>query len=157
MTISIQSCVTSLNSPDVAERLAADCALIEAGAVEALLALLNDPASANEARWRAAADLGDIGDVAALDALTAAVTDPSWDVRASAIWALGRLRDPRAFEALCAVVENPTPDEQNSYVAAMGLLQIDRERAVEALRHASASANPRIRSWGHSALALLKY
>lgn len=157
MAASVQIFISSLNSSDVAERLAADCALIEAGAVEPLLVVLNDAASANEARWRAAADLGDIGDVAALDALTAAVTNPSWDVRASAIWALGRLRDPQAFEALCTIVENPTPDEQNSYVAAMGLLQIDRERAVEALRHASASANPRIRSWGHSALALLKY
>ena len=85
------------------------------------------------------------------------MSDPSWDVRASAIWALGNLRDARAFDTLRAILENPTPDEQNSYVAAMGLLQIDRERAVEVLRRAAASTNPRIRSWGHSALALLQH
>jgi HEAT repeat protein len=153
----MQPYVTSLNSADLAERLAADCALIDAGAVEPLLAVLNDPANANEARWRAAANLGDIGDETALESLITAVTDPSWDVRASAIWALGRLRESRAFDTLCSIVENPTPDEQNSYVAAMGLLQIDQARAVEVLRRAAASANPRIRSWGRSGLAILEF
>ena len=152
-----ESLIISLNSDDLVARLAADCALIDAGAVEPLLALLNDTANPNEARWRAAADLGDIGDEAALDALITAAGDPSWDVRASAIWALGRLRGEKAFATLHTIVENPTPDEQNSYVAAMGLLHLDPPRAVEILRRAAASSNPRIRSWGRSALANLEF
>lgn len=153
----MHSFLTSLSSSVLAERLAADCALIDAGAVEPLLALLNDASAPNEGRWRAAADLGDIGDTQALEPLIAAATDASWDVRASAIWALGRLNENRAFETLCAIVENPLPDEQNSYVAALGLLQIDLALATVVLRRAAASDNPRIRAWGRSALATLAY
>lgn len=153
----MDSLIAALSSPVLAERLAADCALIDAGELEPLLALLNDAAAPNEGRWRAAADLGDIGNPQALEALIAAATDVSWDVRASAIWALGRLNENRAFETLCAIVENPLPDEQNSYVAALGLLQIDLALATVVLRRAAVSDNPRIRAWGRSALATLAY
>lgn len=151
--------VTSLNSPDLLERIKADCALIAAGqdAVEPLLAVVSDPNNPQEARWRAAANLGDIGDPRAVEALTTAIADELWEVRASAIWALGMLGDARAFEPLRGIVENPIPDEQNSYVAARALLTIDRSRAVEMLQNAAKHSNHRVRSWGRSALACLKF
>lgn len=151
--------VMLLNSPDLLERIKADCALIAEGkdAVEPLLAVLNDPNNPNEARCRAAANLGDIGDPRAVESLIAAITDDVWEVRASAIWALGMLGDVRAFEPLHAIVENPIPDEQNSYVAARALIKIDRSRAIDVLRRAAEHSNHRVRSWGRSALANVKF
>jgi HEAT repeat protein len=151
--------VTSLNSPDLLERIKADCALIAAGqdAVEPLLAVVSDPNNPQEARWRAAANLGDMGDSRAVEALIAAIADEVWEVRASAIWGLGMIGDGGAFEPLQSIVENPIPDEQNSYVAARALLTIDRSRAVEVLQSAAADSNHRVRSWGRSALASLKF
>lgn len=149
----------SLNSTDLLERIKADCALIAMGqdAIEPLLALVSDPNNPQEARWRAAANLGDIGDPRVVDALISALADDVWDVRASVIWALGMLGDARAFEPLRAIVENPIPDEQNSYVAARALLNVDRSRAIDVLQRAAENSNHRVRSWGRSALACLKY
>jgi HEAT repeat protein len=147
----------SLNNRDLFERMKTDCALIEAKAVETLLGLLDDQNSPNEARWRAAANLGECGDARAVESLLTAMTDASWDVRASAIWALGMLGDTRGFDALCAIVENPIPDEQNSYVAARALIRIDSSRAVDVLKRAANAPNHRVRSWGRSALACLEF
>ena len=159
MRVSIVQFINSLNSPDLAKRLKADCDLIalDNEAVEPLLALLSDSSKSLEARWRAAANLGDIGDPRAVESLIAAISDKEWEVRASAIWALGMIGDDHGFEPLRAIVENAIPDEQNSYVAARALLTIDRSRAVEVLHRAADHSNYRVRSWGRSALASLKF
>jgi HEAT repeat protein len=157
--LTLAQTLDELNSPDLLARIKVDCALIAAGqdAVEPLLAVVNDPNNPNEMRWRAAANLGDIGDLRAVESLIAAISDKEWEVRASAIWALGMLDDDRAFEPLRAIVENPIPDEQNSYVAARALLTIDRSRALEVLHRAAEHSNHRVRVWGRSALASLKF
>jgi HEAT repeat protein len=151
--------LSSLAAPDLLERIHADCTLIATGkvAVEPLVALVNNLDSPNEARWRAAANLGDIGDPRAVAPLIAAIADQVWEVRASAIWALGMLEDKRAFDALSAIVESPIPDEQNSYVAARALFKIDPERAVKLLRQLINDSNHRVRSWARSALANLEF
>jgi HEAT repeat protein len=157
--LSLQEALDELSSPKLLERIKADCALIAAGqnAVEPLLAVLNNLSNPIEARWRATANLGDIGDPRAVESLITAIADDIWDVRASAIWALGMIGDGGAFESLQAIVENPIPDEQNSYVAARALLTIDRSRAVDVLQNAAEHSNHRVRSWGRSALASLKF
>ena len=155
----LENQIASLAHPDLLERIKADCALIAMGkdAVEPLLAVLNNLSNPTEARWRATANLGDIGDTRAVASLVAAIADEVWEVRASAIWALGMIGDGGAFESLQAIVENPIPDEQNSYVAARALLTIDRSRAVDVLQNAAEHSNHRVRSWGRSALASLKF
>jgi len=149
--------IMQLGAADLAARLAADSALHDPAYAQALIALVEDSAQPVEARWRAAVILGAIGARDALDVLTTALRDPSWEVRHSAAWALGALRDPRAFEALHAIVTSTVKDEQIPYVAAIGLVQIDPERGRAALHAASAHPDPAVLSIARSALTSLSY
>lgn len=149
--------ITWLAAPDLATRITADSALHDPVHASALIDLLRDSSQPTEARWRAAVILGAIGAESALDALIAALTDPSWDVRHSAAWALGALRHPHGFDPLYQIVMSTIKDEQIPYVAAIGLAQIDPERGLAALRAAADHADPTIRSIARSALTSLSY
>jgi HEAT repeat protein len=149
--------IIRLAAPDLAARIAADSALHDPDCAAALIALLRDSGQPTEARWRAAVILGAIGAADALDALIAALADPSWDVRHSAAWALGALRHPRGFDPLQQIVMSTVKDEQIPYVAAIGLAQIDPERGLAALRAAADHPDPTIQSIARSALTSLSY
>lgn len=149
--------ISRLAAPDLATRIAVDSALHDLAYTDALIALLRDDSQPTEARWRAAVILGAIGAQAALDALIAALADPSWDVRHSAAWALGALRHPGGFDPLHRIVMSTVKDEQIPYVAAIGLAQIDPEHGLAALRAAADHADPTIQSIARSALTSLSY
>ncbi|MFQ3568040.1 MAG: HEAT repeat domain-containing protein [Aggregatilineales bacterium] len=151
--------IDALGSPSLIERITADVALMNAGAaaVEPLLACLNDLSRPLEMRWRAAVNLGSIGDSRSLEALIAALNDEAWEVRHSAAWALGRLADQRGFAALVTFVEHPSVDEQIPYVIAMALIDIDQAAAQQVLQHALSSPHEDVRSWAHSALLNLDF
>ncbi len=156
---SLDQWIDALDSPSLLERITADVTLMRAGAdaVEPLLACLNDPLQPLEMRWRAAVNLGSIGDGRALEALITALNDEAWEIRHSAAWALGRLADQRGFAALVAFVEHPLVDEQIPYVIAMALIDIDQAAAQQVLQRALNSPHEDVRSWAHSALLNLDF
>lgn len=147
--------LASLNSSDLGTRMAAESALKagEAGAVAALIGLLEDAAQPEEVRWRAAIILGDIGAYEAVSPLLAAAGDACWEIRHSAIYALGHLRAAVAFDVLCQQVMRAAGDEQIPYVAGLGLMQIDPERARALLEAAAHDPEPAVCAVARSVLA----
>jgi HEAT repeat protein len=105
-----------------------------------------------EARWRAAATLGCIGDTSAIESLILALQDSEWAVRHSAIWSLGALDTPAAREALLRVLHAPETEEQVRYVAALGLAA-----QGEDLRAAPNSDDERLARAGAAALSNLNF
>lgn len=141
--MSIQPLLDGLKSRDVRESVRAEHDLRLAGvrAVDELIALLNDPASGDDARWRAANLLGVLGDKRALSALIAALGDPSSDVQYHAAWALGTLGESAGFAPLEKVLHSTKFEEQANYAAAVALVRIDRAAGLHALEAAIAQGN----------------
>ena len=82
---------------------------------EIVLKCLNDlKSSLAGVRSRAAWQLGQLGDRAAVPALIEALQDESEDVRWSAAWALGELGDEAAIPALEAASQNDESDDVRS-------------------------------------------
>jgi len=155
----ISAAILALSSPSLEDRLQADAALVAWGAEAdaALLALLNDGDSPEEAQWRAAFTLGARKKRAALPALAAGLNSPHWSVRHACACALGELGDPGGASALLALATAPVPDEQTNYVAAIGLLRLDRSHGEAVLRAVAAGGNRAGRNTAVSALASLSY
>jgi HEAT repeat protein len=149
----------ALGDSDLSIRLAAENALIDAGAsaVEPLIAAIASPETDSEARWRAACVLGEIGNVNAVEPLLAAIQESAWDLRHSALWSLGVLGDFRAFEPLRALVEDDQKEEQIRLVAALGLTYINQPQAIEALQTAAEHSSAGVRRTARAVLARLEY
>jgi HEAT repeat protein len=125
-----------LHSNDWATRSTAALELGKLGdrqATKALSAALRDPAA--EVARQAAAALGALRDVSAIEALSAVVVnaDGYFDgsVRVAAAEALGNLQDRRAVAALITVVRDQTAEVSQAAIRALGLL--GDERAIDLL------------------------
>jgi HEAT repeat protein len=57
-------------------------------------------------RWKAAEDLGKIGDTRAVEPLIQALKDEDWQVRNNVAWALGEIGDARAVEPLIQALKD---------------------------------------------------
>ncbi|MCA9910399.1 MAG: HEAT repeat domain-containing protein, partial [Anaerolineae bacterium] len=123
--------------------------------VEPLCHVAHDATQADEARWRAATILGDLGDNRAAPTLIALCADESHDPRQGAIWALGWLRHAGAFESLLRVVNDVHEDEQVRFVAACSLLSVDTAHAYPLLLELSQTAPDGVRRAARAALANL--
>lgn len=85
-----------------------------------------------EVRQAAALALVQLGDTeAARDALLAALSDPSPDVRRDVIYALGEIEDPRSFDSLVTLLSDSASDVRRAAAWALG--ELDDARAVEPL------------------------
>jgi len=82
-------------------------------------------------RVAAIACLGQLGDPASVEPLTAMLDDPDWEVRAAALEALGRLGDRRAFEPVAARLHDG--DQEVRLQAAEALGRVGDERVIEKL------------------------
>ncbi len=156
----LQTWIKDLNSPDWWTRIEAENAIRDAGAhdssvIDALANLLVDAAQANEPRWRAAHALGVLRAKAAIPALASVLRDPSSDVQYYAAWSLGKIGDPAGFEALKSVLHSTTVEEQANFAAAIALVQIDRERGLQALHAALTDENEAARRVARGALATI--
>jgi HEAT repeat protein len=156
--LSMSAISADLSNPDWWTRISTEVALRHAGAaaLDGLIALLDDSAQPNDARWRAAHALGMIGEKRALPHLIAALRDPSSDVQYFAAWALGKIGDGQSFTALADVLNSPTIEEQANFAAAMSLAQIDRRRGLDVLRAALDGDNDAARRVAMGALATLE-
>jgi HEAT repeat protein len=149
--------IIQLNSPDIAMRLAAEDILIGAGSAAHDALFEAGRSDETERRWRAAALLGDVRAWRALDLLTHLLADETWEVRASAVYALGILADERGWDALQRAAFHTSPDEQTPYIAALGLLRIDPTRARALLEEACSHPDEPIRRTALSALAYARW
>lgn len=121
----------------------------------ALLAALRDPQAAPALRWGAALDLGWLGDVRALPDLLAALHEPAFELRQSAIWALGQMQVGEAVEHLAPLLYDE--DESVRFMAGLALVSIGTRDALAALQQAAEGENePAARAAG-SALVVLRY
>jgi|ERR1700722_397187 HEAT repeat protein len=93
-------------------------------------------------RWSAVQELVKIG-TPAVEPLIAALKDPRWYVRESAVDALGEINDPRVIEPLIAVL-NDMPSVQSAAKAALIKIGVP---AVEQLISALKDADARVRRW----------
>lgn len=137
----MQTLLTQLAHADNAVRIVAENALIKVGDPLPLIDLLADASAPNEARWRAAAILGDLADARALDVLIAALTDSSPEVRTWATWSLCLLHHPAAYAALTKIILQGAVDEHVPFMAGLGLLRQDRAAAQPVYAQAEQSAN----------------
>ncbi|HVU11554.1 MAG TPA: HEAT repeat domain-containing protein [Phototrophicaceae bacterium] len=144
--------LNDLHSPDLQMRLNASAHLLDARAVEPLLALVSDMSAPNEARWRAVILLGWLGDAQAVEPLLALLTDASWDVRNSAVWSLGMIGAAAAFDPLARVLHT-SKDEQVPYIAALMLIRLDAARAHALLTGALGHSDESVQRIARSALA----
>lgn len=116
----------------------------DARAVAALAAALRDPVV--EVRSTAAHTLGEIGDSAAVAALSEALrADAIAEVRRMAAWALGEIGEPAAA-AVAALSQAVRADEDAEVrrMAAWALGEIEDEAAIEALGAATADPDPSV-------------
>lgn len=98
-----------------------------------------------EIRLSAASDLGETGDIRAVDPLITTLIDPSNSVREFALEALGKLGDKRAVEPLISALSDP--DSNVRWQAAKALGQIRDPRAVEPMLAALKNPDVNVR-WG---------
>jgi HEAT repeat protein len=133
-TVTMQ--VERLQASDWTARSAAAAELGKLGdrqATKALSTALRD--SAAEVAREAAAALGRLRDVAAVEALAAVVVNADgyfdWSVRVAAANSLEQLQDRRAVEVLIATVRDQAAEVSEAAVRALGLL--GDERAAEPL------------------------
>ena len=153
----------------------------EAAAHDALGAALRTDADA-KVRATAAWALGNAGDRSSLDALIAALGDPSAEVRTSAVWALGSVEPRQAPRALVAMLRDKDPqlreltawalysiEDPETIPALQAALQAERdtdlqvayiralatlgEKSVDALRGLLESPDPRVKAVAVRALA----
>ncbi|MGH7575288.1 MAG: HEAT repeat domain-containing protein [Longimicrobiales bacterium] len=123
----------------------------QARAVAALAGALRDPVV--DVRLAAAHGLGEIGDSAAVAALSEALrTDAVAEVRSTAAWALGEIGDPAAVPALSAAVLEDE-DVEVRRQAAWALGEIEDASAVGALGTATSDADPTVAEMAIWALA----
>ena len=106
-----------------------------------------------EIRAATAKELGQRGDLQAVEPLCIAVTDKIWRVRIAAVGALGRLKDARAVEALCSALQDT--DWYIRVPAAVALREIGDIRAVEPLCSALEDTETSVRSSAAEALGHL--
>jgi HEAT repeat protein len=150
-------------------------------AMDALIAALrgdSDPKVRATALWA----LGEIGDHAATEAVTAALADPSPGMRMRAVWALGQISPRQAPSALVALLRDSDPKvrevtawalfeiedpavvpaldaalraetDKNLQVAYIRALAATGEKSVDAVRRLLDSKDPQIRSIAVRALA----
>lgn len=149
--------IAALAHTDLRARMDAEHACIAAGSlwVVPLCEIAHDVTQPDEARWRAATILGDLGDSRVGPTLIALCADESHDPRQGAIWALGWLRHAEAFDSLLRVVNNVREDEQVRFVAACSLLSVDTSRAYPLLLELSRNAPDGVRRAARAALANL--
>lgn len=151
--------IAALDSPSLEARLQADAALarLDGDVDSALIALLANAESPEEAQWRSAFTLGARRTRTALPTLIAGLNSPHWSVRHACACALGEIGDANGATALLAVATAPEPDEQTNYVAAIGLLRLNRSTGEAALRAVAARGSRAGRNTALSALASLSY
>ncbi len=150
--VHMQLILNDLDARDLGARFDAGKRLLDAQAVEPLLALVSDPSAPNEARWRAVILLGWLGDAQAVEPLLALLTDASWDVRNSAVWSLGMIGAAAAFDPLARVLHT-SKDEQVPYIAALMLIRLDAARARTLLTAALSHSDESVQRIARSALA----
>src|SRR5215813_10642437 len=90
--------------------------------VESLVALFRDSNDV-EVRWRAAYALGKLGDRRSVEALIAAITDPSPLVRASAAEALRGFSEPRVVAALISALRDSDWEVRQGAASSLGVLR----------------------------------
>lgn len=128
--------IEQLRSSDWATRSTAASELGKLGdhqATRALSTALRDPSA--EAAREAAAALGALRDVSAVEALSAVVVNADGyfegSVRVAAAEALGKLQDRRAVAVLITVVRDQAAEVSQAAIRALGLLK--DERAIDLL------------------------
>lgn len=96
-----------------------------------------------ELRCGAAAALGDIGGVPAVDALVATMKDRSAEVRKCAVGGLGRIADPRAVEPLIAAAKDRAEEVRRAAEDALAGFSDPRAvAALEAIRPKVVTSEP---------------
>ncbi|MHB9132686.1 MAG: HEAT repeat domain-containing protein [Armatimonadota bacterium] len=130
--------LTQLRATDPAERANAASALRAYHTEQVVAALQNTLRNdvAPMARGNAAASLGTIGDMHAVDALLAAVKDPVPAVRGEVVNALGSLKDKRAVDTLLGLLDDTSPIDGWTSVrrrATNALGSFPEERVVQRL------------------------
>jgi HEAT repeat protein len=141
------------SSADLLAQLQVQAALVEARALDALIAALHYPDGA--VRWRAAVAFGIIGDQRAVDVLLAAFADTEYEVRCGAVWSLMMMGAPRVFEPVQAQLSDP--DESVVLAAAMALMRIDRVQAERVLTPLLAQGGFMLRKAAKTALEMYTY
>ncbi|MDD1673069.1 MAG: HEAT repeat domain-containing protein [Methanomicrobiales archaeon] len=74
-------------------------------------------------RYRAAQELGRLGDPKALNLLIQALQDADWRVRQKAAWALGNIGDPRAIQPLRRLMTDPSDGVQDMIRQALDMIR----------------------------------
>ena len=74
-------------------------------------------------RYRAAQELGRLGEPKALDLLIQALRDEDWRVRQKAAWALGNIGDPRAIQPLRRLMTDPSDGVQDMIRQALDMIR----------------------------------
>ncbi len=98
--------------------------------------------------------LGVLGEVAALNALVAALEDPSAEVRWIAATVLGRMGDRRAGDSLLSALSDPHPRVRRQAVLSLGYLRVrPAMRQIAAL--AEGDDSEAVRAAARSVLGLL--
>jgi len=112
----------------------------------------------NEEQWEmraaAAKELGQRGDLQAVEPLCIALTDRIWHVRMAAVGALGRLKDARAVEPLCSTLQDT--DFYVRVAATVALMEIGDRRAVQMLCWALEDTESLVRSSAADALGRME-
>jgi len=107
----------------VRQRAAEALQRIGAPAVSALTNVFNKTNSKKELRVAAVYVLREIGDPAAISALTTALNDTSSDVRATAVHALGKIGDPAAIPAITNALNDADRGVRNAASQTLRKLQ----------------------------------
>ena len=103
-------------------------------------------------RAAAAKELGQRGDLQAVEPLCTALTDRIWHVRMAAVGALGRLKDARAVDPLCGVLQDTEYYYYIRVAATVALMEIGDRRAVAMLCEALEDKEAVVRSSAADAL-----
>jgi HEAT repeat protein len=146
----------TLNHELLRERYAAQAAFIAAGqdSIPLLTAGLA-PTNPEEIRWRAAAALVWIKDVAVIPALEQAAVGAEYELKYNCIWGLGQLADPATIPYLMAIVnadDRESPDVR--YNAALALARLGQAESLRPALESTTEATYRV---AHGALATARY
>jgi hypothetical protein len=147
--------IDDLHAPELIARLQTCGALVAAGAqsVDSLIAALRHPEI--EVRWRAAVELGWIGDPRAVAPLVELAQNAPYDIRVNVMWALGQIGSPGVVDPLMAVLDaNNAGEPDITYVAALALL---RAGITDRLRRDLESPHEFAYRVAHAAHANLQY
>lgn len=109
-----------------------------------------DPGRGEAVRAAAAQALGALGDKRAVEALVAALDEPSCKIKRAVASALGDLGDPRAFDALCSAFR--CQDFLVRIDAARALGRLGDARAAPLLASALQDEHPYVRDAAELAL-----